>query len=115
MHSALACGGEIDGIRLMSPTGVERILEEQTNGVDLVFGTPMRYGMGSGLMSEAVPLSPNERASFWGGWGGSLALTDLDAQMTVSYVMNKMAGSLIGDLRGASIVFAAYEALGART
>ena len=111
VHSALACGGEVDGIRLMSQAGVERILEEQSNGVDLVLGTPMRYGIGFGLMSEAVPLSTNERAFFWGGWGGSIALTDLDAQMTVSYVMNKMALDLVGDLRGALIVFAAYESL----
>jgi CubicO group peptidase (beta-lactamase class C family) len=71
----------------------------------------MRFGMGFGLMSEAVPLSPSQRAFFWGGWGGSLALVDLDAQLTVTYVMNKMATDLVGDLRGASIVFAAYDAL----
>ncbi len=111
VHSALACGGEVDGVRLMSAAGVERILEEQTNGTDLVLGTPMRFGMGFGLMSEAVPLSPSDRAFFWGGWGGSIALIDLDAQLTVTYVMNKMASDLIGDLRGVSIVFATYEAL----
>jgi len=38
-------------------------------------------------------------------------LVDLDAQLTVTYVMNKMATDLVGDLRGASIVFAAYDAL----
>ena len=48
---------------------------------------------------------------FWGGYGGSLALTDLDRRMTVTYVMNKMSSGLAGDLRGASIVFAAYAAL----
>ncbi|MDX6326841.1 MAG: hypothetical protein QOK15_3195, partial [Nocardioidaceae bacterium] len=111
VHSALACGGEVDAVRLMSPAGVERILEEQSNGVDLVLGTEMRFGMGFGLMSDAVPLSPSARAFFWGGWGGSIAVTDLDTQLTVTYVMNKMASDLIGDLRGASIVFAAYEAL----
>lgn len=111
VHSALACGGQVDGVRLMSPGGVERILEEQIDSVDLVLGGPMRFGMGFGLMSEAVPLSPNERSFFWGGWGGSLAVIDLDAQMTVSYVMNKMATDLVGDLRGALVVFAAYESL----
>jgi hypothetical protein len=40
-----------------------------------------------------------------------MALTDLDEAMTVSYVMNKMATELLGDLRGIGIVFAAYEAL----
>ena len=38
----------------------------------------MRFGMGFGLMSDAIPLSPNPRAFFWGGWGGSIAVTDLE-------------------------------------
>ena len=32
----------------MSEAGVERVLEEQTNGLDLVFGVPIRFGMGFG-------------------------------------------------------------------
>ena len=38
---------------------------------------------------------------FWGGWGGSLALIDLENQTSIAYVMNKMADSLVGDTRGA--------------
>ena len=111
VHSALACGGEVDGVRLMSAAGVERILEEQTNGTDLVLNFPMRFGMGFGLMSDMIPLSPNPRSFFWGGWGGSMSVIDLDEAMTVTYVMNKMATDLIGDMRGIGIVFAAYEAV----
>ena len=75
----------------------------------------MRFGMGFGLMSEMIPLSPNPRSFFWGGWGGSMSVIDLDEAMTVTYVMNKMATDLIGDMRGIGIVFAAYEALGRLT
>ena len=35
----------------------------------------------------------------------------MDARATVSYVMNKMGGGLTGDLRGAMLVFAAYQSL----
>lgn len=111
VHSALACGGEVDGVRLLSEAGVERILEEQSHTDDLVLGLKIRFGMGFGLINEAIPLSPSARAFFWGGYGGSLALTDLDRRMTVTYVMNKMSTGLAGDLRGASIVLAAYAAL----
>lgn len=111
VHSALACGGEVDGVRLMSEAGVERILEEQSHRGDLVLGLPIRFGMGFGLVSDAMPLSPNPRTFFWGGYGGSLAVTDLDRRLTVSYVMNRMSSGLAGDLRGASLVFAAYAAL----
>ena len=71
VHSALACHGSVDGVRLLSPEGVDVILEEQTNGPDHVFGMPMRFGMGFGLNSETLPISPNPRSFFWGGWGGS--------------------------------------------
>ncbi len=113
VHSALACGGAVDGVRLLSEAGVERILEEQSHDEDLVLGIKIRFGMGFGLMSETIPLSPSERAFFWGGYGGSLALTDLDRRLTVSYVMNRMGDGLVGDLRGASLVLAAYASLAA--
>lgn len=107
VHSALACGGEVDGVRLMSADGVERILEEQISGTDGVLGVPMRFGMGFGLMSDLIPLSPNKRAFFWGGWGGSLAVIDLDAEVSVAYVMNRMGDGLAGDVRGALVALAA--------
>lgn len=106
VHSALACDGAVDGVRLMSAATLDRVLEEQTNGTDEVLNWPMRYGIGFGLMSEGAPLSPNPRAFFWGGWGGSIALIDRDTRTTVSYVMNRM-GTGVGDLRGIGCVLAA--------
>ncbi len=113
IHSALACGGTVDGVTILSPEGVERILVEQAHTTDAVLGMKMRMGTGFGLMNDLIPLSPNPRSFFWGGWGGSIAVTDVDAGLTVSYVMNKMAAGLMGDLRGALLVFAAYQSLAA--
>jgi CubicO group peptidase (beta-lactamase class C family) len=59
-----------------------------------------------------MPISPNERACFWGGGGGSLAIIDLDARMSIAYVMNRMGEGTVGDMRGAGLVMAAYMALG---
>ena len=111
VHAALANGGTVDGVTLLSPAGVERIFTEQASGVDAVLGMDMRMGTGFGLMNESIPLSTNPRSCFWGGWGGSISVVDLDAGLSVSYVMNKMASGLVGDLRGAMLVFAAYECL----
>ena len=113
IHSALACGGEVDGVRLLSEAGVARILEEQIRGVDLVMGTPLIFGNGFGLNNPKAPMSPNERAFYWGGWGGSLAIIDLDARATISYVMNRMEADLLGDPRGARVAGAAFGALAA--
>ena len=48
----------------------------------------------------------------WGGWGGSLMMVDIDARLTVSYVMNQMLdqGSLADD-RAFEIVMTAYDGL----
>lgn len=111
VHSAMACGGEVDGVRLLSEAGVARVLDEQYFGPDAGLGVNMRYGMGFGLTNPELPISPNERAFFWGGWGGSLAVIDLDSQMSFAYVMNRMAPSLVGDTRAAGILMAAHMAV----
>lgn len=111
IHSALACGGSVDGVSLLSEAGVARILEEQTRGQDLVLGTPIVFGMGFGLNDPSFPISPNPRAFFWGGWGGSLAVIDLDARVSIAYAMNRMEADLMGDLRGGTIAGAVYAAL----
>jgi CubicO group peptidase (beta-lactamase class C family) len=114
VHSALANGGSVDGVKLLSEQGVERIFTEQCHAVDHVLGMKMRLGTGFGLMNESVPLSPNPRSCFWGGWGGSLAVIDVDAEMSVAYVMNRMAGDLVGDMRGGLVVLSAFQALQSR-
>ena len=111
VHSALACGGTVDGVRLLSEAGVRRVLEEQTSGIDRVLNVPARFGMGFGLPHPNMPLSPNPNVFFWGGWGGSLAIIDLDARVSIAYVMNRMAPDMMGDVRGGMIVLSTYKSL----
>ncbi len=111
VHAALACGGSVDGVKIMSEAGVVRALEQQTRGTDLVLGVPIVFGMGFGINDAAFPISPNPRAFFWGGWGGSLAIIDLDARVSIAYVMNRMEADLLGDRRGGLIAMAVYQAL----
>ena len=74
---------------------------------------PLRLGIGYGLSAPEIPIGPNPRTCFWGGWGGSLVVNDLDARLTIAYVMNRMGEGTVGDDRGAGIVLAAYTALDA--
>jgi CubicO group peptidase (beta-lactamase class C family) len=108
VHSALACGGTVDGVRLMSPETVERVLEQQSDGKDLVLELGVRFGMGFGLWLQDWITSPNPRHFFWGGYGGSVALVDLDTRTSVAYVMNRMDSELTGDPRGKNILKALY-------
>ena len=110
VHAAIANGGTVDGVTLMSEDTVNRIFEEQIENVDLVLGAKMRLGIGFGLMNETVPLSANPRSCFWGGWGGSIAVIDVDSGLSMSYVMNRMAPELMGDLRGGTLAMLALMA-----
>ena len=83
-QSAVACDGEVDGVRLLSPQTIDRIFEVQSNGIDLVIGVPFKVGVGYGLLPEG-------RVCCWGGYGGSLVIIDVDRRITFAYVMNKMA------------------------
>jgi CubicO group peptidase (beta-lactamase class C family) len=88
--SALACGGTVDGIHLLSPVTLEKVLEEQTNGIDLVLNTPIRWGLGVELNTAERPLSPHPRTFSWGGLGGSMIVADIDARLCWAYAMNRM-------------------------
>jgi CubicO group peptidase (beta-lactamase class C family) len=110
----MACGGEANGVRLLSPKGIEPVFDEQTYGQDLVLPIVVRHGIGFGLPSPEVPISPSERACFWGGWGGSVVLIDLDQRMSFAYMMTKMGEGTVGDLRAAGLLLAAYTALAGR-
>ena len=55
-----------------------------------------------------------QRCSYcgWGGWGGSPVMVDMEAGLTVSYVMNQMLDQRsLGDDRALEIVIAAYDGL----
>ena len=109
----LALGGAADGVRLLSPETIDVIFDEQSHGVDLVLAVPLRFGIGWALPeSETVPYLPQgRRVCFWGGWGGSMIVSDLDRRLTISYVMNKMAPGIIGSDRSEAYVNAVYGCL----
>ena len=99
VQSVLACGGTVRGVRLLSRAGCERAREVQYRGHDQVLGGPMTWGTGYAIFGNYCT---------WGGWGGALVMADLDARVTVAYVMNQMLDQgALGDDRALEIVLAA--------
>jgi CubicO group peptidase (beta-lactamase class C family) len=111
IHAILANGGVAKGRRFMSEAGCRKALELQIEGEDLILRSPARFGMGFGLPGGMVPL-PNPNSLFWGGYGGSLIIIDMDARTTFSYVMNRMEGTTTGDMRAMSLCLAMWQAMG---
>jgi len=111
-QTVMANKGTAFGKNIMSQAGVKRALDKQTSGMDLVLGVPVDFGMGYGINSPVLPLSPNKNTIYWGGYGGSSVVVDQDAGLCVSYVMNRMESGLLGDMRGFNLLQATYAALG---
>jgi CubicO group peptidase (beta-lactamase class C family) len=105
-------GGEAGGHRLLSQKTIDRIFDVQADGMDLVLEAPFRFGIGFALTpTPSVPYLPEGRVAWWGGWGGSMAVMDLDRRMTITYMMNKMGAGLLGSERAESYIRAVYSAL----
>jgi CubicO group peptidase (beta-lactamase class C family) len=110
IQSAVACGGEVAGVRLLSPETINRIFEPQSDGIDLVLGMRLKIGLGYGLpWPEVLPFVPAGRVCYGSGAGGSLVLADADRRMTVAYVMNKMAPYPIVTPIAAALLERAYD------
>jgi CubicO group peptidase (beta-lactamase class C family) len=111
--SPISLGGTANGVRLLEAETIDLIFEEQSNGPDLVLFVPLRFGMGFGLPNpQTVPAIPEGRICWWGGWGGSMIVMDVDRRTTLSYVMNKMGPDTTGTERTNRYLSLIYEALG---
>jgi CubicO group peptidase (beta-lactamase class C family) len=113
IQSALSHDGTARGVKLLRRPAIELIFEEQSAGTDQVLGAQVRFGVGFGIGES--PQKPNlpkdHRICYWGGWGGSLVLNDLDARSTFTYVMNKMQPGLLGSANGHAYTGAYYACL----
>jgi CubicO group peptidase (beta-lactamase class C family) len=107
IHAILANGGVAQGKRFMSEAGARKALEPQIEGTDLVLGVPARFGLGFGLNGELLQMK-NPNSLFWGGYGGSLIIIDMDARTTFGYAMNKMGAGTVGDARSLDIIGAMW-------
>jgi hypothetical protein len=54
---------------------------------------------------------PNPSTIYWGGYGGSLAIIDMDAQTSIAYAMNKMLPTS-ADMRGLGLAMELWKAQG---
>ncbi len=113
IQSIVANGGTVDGVTLLSPSTIDTIFEVQADGTDLVLGVPLKFGVGYGLpQPDTLPYIPGDgRLCFWGGWGGSMIIVDVDRRMTIAYMMNQMAPGIIGGPTGTELITAAYSSV----
>ncbi len=113
IQAAVSNGGTAGGVSLLSADTVERIFEAQSDGIDQVLGLPFKFGLGYGLANPADTLGFTDgRVCYWGGWGGSVVVNDLDNGVTMTYMMNRMQAGLMGNDTSFALVQALREITG---
>jgi CubicO group peptidase (beta-lactamase class C family) len=113
LYGALACGGQVDGIRVLSPHSVERARTEQASGPDAVlFGLPTRFALGFSLPPKDAGFGSSSDSAFGcPGAGGSIGFADPAAHLGFGYTMNQMQPGMPPDPRALRIISALYTAL----
>jgi CubicO group peptidase (beta-lactamase class C family) len=113
VYGALACAGEADGVRVLSPDSVERARTEQANGADAVlFGLPTRFGLGFSLPPPGTGFGSSTAAAFGcPGAGGSIGFADPGAHIGFGYTMNHMQAGMPVDPRALRLIDAPYASL----
>jgi CubicO group peptidase (beta-lactamase class C family) len=113
MYAALAGGGEIDGVRLLSRRTLERAIEIQTRPAQrVVIPFDMRWRLGyHGVFTTRGPV-PTAFGHF--GFGGSGGWADPARQLAVALIVNSALGTPFGDTRILRIGGAALEAVARR-
>lgn len=112
VQSAVSHGGELDGVRLLSPATLERVFEAQAEGPDLVLMVPLRWGIGYALPHPpTAPAVPEGRVCWWTGYGGAIVVNDLDRRVTVAYAMNRMESHFTSSPRTDAYVRTAFACL----
>ncbi|MBS0412113.1 MAG: beta-lactamase family protein [Proteobacteria bacterium] len=108
LYAALANGGELDGVRLMSPATIARLCELQTDRVDILLGMPAmwRQGLSGNVEGMYGPLPTTVGHS---GWGGSFGCFDPDRNVAIGYVLNQMGDRTVGDPRGSALCQAIFD------
>jgi CubicO group peptidase (beta-lactamase class C family) len=113
MYAALAGGGAIDGVRLLSRETLERATEPQTEApLRIVIPFDMRWRLG--YHGVFTTLGVPRRAFGHFGFGGSGAWADPKRNLAVALIVNSGLGTPFGDLRiarmgGAALVSAQFR------
>jgi CubicO group peptidase (beta-lactamase class C family) len=110
LYAALANGGTLDGVKLLSREAVARMTAPATSDglQDMFLGFVDSWGMGMALNTPGI-YGPNPRAFGHSGWGGSFGCADPDAGVAIGYVCNQMGPELVGDPRTAGLCKAVLD------
>lgn len=124
MYAPLACGGELNGVKLVDSdtlTRMSRISVATNEDATLLIPTRFALGFMKSMDNRARREGDRDSAilseAAFGhvGAGGSIGFADPECGMSFGYLMNQMGKGILLNDRGQALVDAAYLSLGYRT
>jgi CubicO group peptidase (beta-lactamase class C family) len=113
MYAMLANGGELDGVRILSPEAIRRATELQSYELDEVYRVRVRRALGYRLGPDT---GPHAGAAFGHvGGGGSFGDADPDRHFAIGFAKNYFTyntGAPPTRRAGQTVADAVFEALG---
>jgi CubicO group peptidase (beta-lactamase class C family) len=113
VYGSLASGGEVDGVRLLSPEAIDRARAEQVFSHDETLLFKTRRSLGFMLPVAEQGDARGEQSFGHAGMGGSLGYADPQSGIGFGYVMNQMWSGTLSkpDPRAHLLTKAVYESL----
>jgi CubicO group peptidase (beta-lactamase class C family) len=110
IYAALACGGVVDGVRILRADTLAHAVAEASAGHDVVLARPSRFGLGFQLAQPGSALEPFPHAFGHFGAGGAVGFADPAARLAFAYTMNQ-AGARWQNPRNRALIDAVRAAL----
>jgi CubicO group peptidase (beta-lactamase class C family) len=107
---ALVLGHPRNGKHLASPAVIAEATRVRIEGMDQVKNVHARWAAGFAV-NEGL-YGPNPNTFFHSGWGGTFSLGDPAADLSISYLPNRMGELVEKDPRRRGLVTAVYNCLG---
>ena len=108
LYACLACGGELDGVRLLDRETIGHASTEQNRGVGRVIPVSMRWRLGYHRVFAAGAGAPGGFGHY--GAGGSGAFADPASKLAVALTLNSGVGTPFGDARIVRVAGSALRA-----
>ena len=95
----------------MSKETVEEGTREHTRETDVALGDVVSRGLGFGRESPRYAASISTESFFWGGYGGSVGMMDLNREISLGYVPNRFLPNMDQDPRNERLAKALRQLL----
>ena len=95
----------------ISKDTLNQVTSIEVKGDDQVMKRPMQWSPVGFSIGGGKLFGKSSRSFGHTGWGGSMAFADPDNNLCISYTMNMLTGSMLGDQRALNLVEATYKNL----